>query len=96
MVVCGGGGGVVGFLEEAEIFFVVFVGGVVVLWGFYAEGEGEGGEEEESGEGEQNDESFTTSHCGVCLPPTRTGIVLCFAGEVECEVKLNVEITKID
>lgn len=51
------GGVVIGFLEEAEIFIVV--ADVVVLGGFLAESEREGGEEEESGEGEQNDESRT-------------------------------------
>ena len=54
-----GGGGVIGFLEEAEIFVVIVV--VVVLRGdFIAESEGKGGEEKESGERERNDESFTS------------------------------------
>ena len=59
MAVVRSGGGVIGFLEEAEIFVVIVV--VVVLRGdFIAESEGKGGEEKESGERERNDESFTT------------------------------------
>jgi len=57
------GGDVIGLLEEAEIFIVVVVVLVVfvVVWrGFVGEREGEGGEEKKSGEGERNEESFTS------------------------------------